>query len=103
MGLCTDNSMNIILNNAFGLRQIIIGEIRSHPGLGHHRGRKLDYTVDLGIIYPHLTTFLEGAVAFILCRSNDCKKAVFFPFGPGLDSNNSFPIRAMNGHIHSGD
>ena len=99
----TDDRVGIISKQAIAFCQIVVGKIRTHPGLGHHRGGHFYDPADLGIIDPHFPSLLQRAVAVVFGRRINVEQAVLLPAGPGLDRHAAFPIRTMNGHLHRCD
>src|SRR5579871_605836 len=95
-------TVRVFGEKVIGFGQIVIGKVRTHPGLAHHAGRKPDDLLELRIENPGLVSKLERCISRVCVRGREAHERIAHAARPGFHCEMSLPAGAMNCHSDGG-
>ncbi len=94
--------VRVVLDEIVGLGQVIIGKVRTHPALAHHRRRNLDDAVDARGKTPHVLVEQQRGITGVLGRRRHAHQRFLLPARPDTDGHGARPVRTADGHVDHG-
>ncbi len=91
-----------IINEREFLDQIIVREVRAHPGAHHHGWRNLDDLVGLRQVVPHFVAQAESPDPGFLLGLQDADQRFRLSLGPSLQGQRPPPIGGDDFHFDAG-
>ena len=92
--------MAVVLYQRRFLENVVVGEIRAHPALRKHGGRKFDEALYGGIPVPDVVAVFQETLAFIPGRGCNEGQRIAFSGGPTFEGQRALVGGAYDGHAH---